>query len=126
MLILHLLLLLLLSRCLFFLPETQRSSVLSLLLSSLHDAVIFDLILGYLDDLLRVVELLLDDQGVDDLTWLARSEAMMFAAALCLRRHDLLFLNYICLLLLHNGILNCSLNVVRINDEVVDVDLNES
>ena len=83
-----------------------------LLLSPLHDAVIFDLILGYLDDLLRVVKLLLDDQRVDDLTWLARSEAMMFAAALSLRRHDLLFLNYICLLLLHNRILNCSLNVV--------------
>ena len=41
-------------------------------------------------------------------------------------RHNLLLLNYVCLLLLlHDCILDCTWNVIRVNDEIVDVNLNE-
>lgn len=83
---------------------------------------IFDLVLGDLDDLLRVVELLLDDKGVDHLAGLARSETVGLGLKLGL---DLLLLNYVCLLLLHNCILYCTWNVIRVNDEIVDVNLDE-
>jgi hypothetical protein len=86
--------------------------------------VVLDLILGNLDDLLGVVELLLDDQGVDDFAGLARSEAMVFGQWLLGLRHDLLLLNYVCLLL-HYCILYGSWNVIRVNDEIVDVNLDE-
>ena len=86
--------------------------------------VILDLILGDLDDLLGVVELLLDDQGVYHFAGFARSEAMVLGGLLGLR-HDLLLLNYVCLLLLHNCILHCTWNVIRVNDEIVDVYLDE-
>jgi hypothetical protein len=97
-------------------------------LRSLYDSpvvvIIFYLILGDLDDLLGVVELLLDDQGIDHFARFARSEAMVLGGLLGLR-HDLLLLNYVCLLLLHNCILHCTWNVIRVNDEIVDVYLDE-
>jgi hypothetical protein len=85
---------------------------------------VLDLILGDLDELLGIVELLLDDQGVDHFTGLARSEAVVLAALRL--RDNLLLLNYVCLLLLLNYcILHCTWNVIRVNDEIVDVNLNK-
>lgn len=86
--------------------------------------IVLDLILGDFDDLLGVVELLLDDEGVDDFARLARSEAVVLAA-LRLRDH-LLLLNYVCLLLLLNYcVLHCTWNVIRVNDEIVDINLDK-
>ena len=116
------LLLCLLCRRLFFLTETQRSAILCLRsLNGTPVVAILDLVLGDLDDLLGVVELLFDDKGIDHFTGFARSEAM----GLSLLGLDLLLLNYVCLLLLHNCILHCTWNVIRVNDEIVDVNLNE-
>lgn len=85
---------------------------------------VLDLILGDLDDLLGVVELLLDDEGVNHFAGLARSEAVVLAALGL--RDNLLLLNYVCLLLLLNYcILHCTWNVIRVNDEIVDVNLNK-
>jgi hypothetical protein len=86
--------------------------------------IVLDLILGDLDELLGVVELLLDDKGVDHFAGLARREAVVLAALRL--RDNLLLLNYVCLLLLLNYcILYCTRNVIRVNDEIVDVNLNK-
>ncbi len=83
--------------------------------------VIFNFRLGDFYDLLAIVELLLYNKRVNDFTRLARCKTMLLRLW-----HYLLFLDDIVGLLLSNCIFDSPWDVIRVNNEVVDVDLDEA
>lgn len=115
-------LLLLLRRSLFLLAETKWPAILSLLLSlNGKSVVIFNFRLGNFYDLLAIIELLLYNKRVNDFTRLAWCESMLLSLW-----HYLLFLDDIVGLLLSHRIFDSPWDVIRVNNEVVDVNLDEA
>ncbi len=83
--------------------------------------VIFNFRLGNFYDLLAIVELLLNNKRVNDFTRLARGKTMLLRLW-----HYLLFLDDIVGLLLSHCIFDSPWDVIRVYNEVVDVDLDEA